>query len=93
MNECIYFKNQNNIMFKGREHIFPAGLGGIQTLPEGYVSKEANDYFSKLEDHLMHYSLISTTRMMVGPPKRKDKQEGKRIVLLLENNRGRSMRV
>jgi len=38
---CIYYT--------GREHIFPAGIGGMQKLPQGYVSDEFNNDTSKLE--------------------------------------------
>ena len=43
-NQCIYYKQRNDITFKGQEHIFPADLGGIGKLPEDYVSYEANSY-------------------------------------------------
>lgn len=83
--ECIYYKNKNKLTFKGQEHIFPAGLGGIKKLPKDYVSQEANNYFSKLENYLMHGSLITMHRALFGPSKRKDKKEGKRIIWVLEN--------
>ena len=50
--ECIYYENKENLHFDSAEHIFPNGLGGIQKLPVDYVSKEANQYFSKLERKL-----------------------------------------
>ena len=84
--ECIYYKGKTGLTEKGQEHIFPAGLGGIKKLPKGYVSYEANNYFSKLEDHLMHGSLIMLHRSMFGPSKRKDKKEGKRIITVMENS-------
>jgi hypothetical protein len=82
--ECIYYKGKTGLNEKGQEHIFPAGLGGIKKLPKGYVSYEANNYFSKLEDHLMHGSLVMFHRSIFGPSKRKDKKEGKRIITVME---------
>lgn len=82
--ECIYYKGRSGLTEKGQEHIFPAGLGGIKKLPKGYVSYEANNYFSKLENHLMHGSLVMLHRSLFGPSKRKDKKEGKRIITVFE---------
>lgn len=50
--ECIYYKDKEGLEWKGQEHIFQASLGEIKKLPVDYVSKDANDYFSKLENHL-----------------------------------------
>ena len=49
---CIYYNNQENLNFNSAEHIFPNALGGKMKLPCDYVSKEANQYFSKLERKL-----------------------------------------
>ena len=46
---CIYFKNNPELAYKEKEHIFPAGLGGITTLSKGLVSDQANSLFSKVE--------------------------------------------
>ena len=46
---CIYFKNNPELTYKEKEHIFPSGLGGITTLSKGLVSDQANSLFSKLE--------------------------------------------
>ena len=46
---CIYYKNNPKLTYKEKEHIFPAGLGGITTLSKGLVSDQANSLFSKLE--------------------------------------------
>lgn len=83
--ECIYYKDKEGLTFKGQEHIFPAGLGGIEKLPEDYVSYDANNYFSKLENHMMHGSLIMLHRSLFGPSKRKDKKEGKRIIMVMRS--------
>lgn len=83
--KCIYYKDKEGLGWKGQEHIFPASLGGIKKLPADYVSKDANDYFSKLENHLTHSSLILIHRSLFGPSKRKDKKEGKRIIMVMKN--------
>ena len=43
---CIYYLNKENLTYNKKEHIFPATIGGIETLPVGYVSDQANEYFS-----------------------------------------------
>ncbi|MFC0475578.1 hypothetical protein ACFFHF_09985 [Robertmurraya beringensis] len=68
---CIYLKGgEPNYTFNSQEHIFPAGLGGIQKLPEGYVSDQCNNAFSALELNFMRNSLIALPRQFVGPGKR-----------------------
>ncbi len=46
---CIYYSDRNDLTYKNREHIFPAGLGRMKMLPQGYVSDQANALFSPLE--------------------------------------------
>lgn len=67
---CIYYNNKDNLTYQGQEHIFPASIGGIEKLPLGYVSDQANNYFSKLEQELLKYSMISMSREIFGPGKR-----------------------
>lgn len=68
---CIYFKKTEPIVnFKSGEHIFPAGVGGIQKLPNEFVSHEANNYFSSMEGKVMRNSLLALPRQFVGPGKR-----------------------
>ena len=50
---CIYFGDTPGLTYKKREHIFPAGLGGTMTLPQGWVSDQANNFFSSMEDKLI----------------------------------------
>jgi hypothetical protein len=50
--------------------VFPAGVGGIQKLPTGYVSDQANKLFSPMELDFMHNSIISLDRFLFGPGKR-----------------------
>lgn len=71
MNKCIYLKTDENQTFDKEEHIFPAGLGGIEKLPKGYVSDYVNgEVFSKLELIFMRESIIAIDRMFLGPGKR-----------------------
>lgn len=67
---CIYYNNKDNLTYQGQEHIFPASIGGIEKLPLGYVSDQANNYFSKLEQELLKYSMSSMSREIFGPGKR-----------------------
>lgn len=90
---CIYIKGEAELTYNNQEHIFPAGLGGIKKLPKGMVSDQANKYFSSLEGKMMHSSLLSLPRMMLGPSKRKDKKEGKRIVQVLQVTEGENNQI
>lgn len=71
MKLCIYFKKtEPDVIFLSEEHIFPAGIGGIQKLPQEYVSHECNNAFSRMEMFFMRNSLISIPRQFYGPGKR-----------------------
>ncbi|MPQ30546.1 hypothetical protein E4V42_03725 [Clostridium estertheticum] len=71
MGYCIYYKkSEPDVHFTKREHVIPAGLGGISKLPLGYVSDEANEYFSPLEMEILRDSLLAVNRNNVGPGKR-----------------------
>ena len=67
---CIYLGNQDNLTYNGKEHIFPAAIGGIKTLEKGCVSDQANSIFSKLEEEMIHASMVSLCRGFSGPGKR-----------------------
>lgn len=68
---CMYLKETEPIViFKSGEHIFPAGIGGIQKLPPEYVSHNANNAFSAMEGQVMKRSLLALPRQFVGPGKR-----------------------
>ena len=69
MNRCIYY-NKENLNFTSGEHIISAGLGGKRKLPHGYVSDEANHYFSSLELVALRESIIGGVRNFIGPGKR-----------------------
>lgn len=68
MNKCVYITNETeSLQYKSEEHIIPAGLGGIQKLPKGYVSDKANNLFSKYELIVMRHSLLTGNRLRHGP--------------------------
>lgn len=71
MGNCIYLKkSEPDVRFTKREHVIPAGLGGIAKLSLGVVSDEANEYFSPLEMETLRKSFISINRNNLGPGKR-----------------------
>jgi hypothetical protein len=67
---CIYLGDKIGLNYTGREHIFPAGIGGIAKLPAGFVSDEFNEMISALELDFMRNSLVSIPRHFEGPGKR-----------------------
>ena len=77
-NKCIYTKKDDTTAeFKNSEHIFPASIGGIKTLPKGYVCDEVNNMFSKYEmEFAREFANISLYRTTQGVGKRgKSKKE------------------
>ena len=85
---CIYLRNRDNLTYNGREHIFPAAIGGIHTLEKGCVSDQANSIFCKLEDEMIHASTVSLCRGFSGPGKRGSNLPSGtvRILYSLDNN-------
>jgi len=79
---CIYYEDQQNLTYRSEEHIFPATIGGIKTLPKGWVSDKANDYFSKLESQIVTESFIGLEKMFYGPGKRGTKKPGRMPITL-----------
>ncbi len=67
---CIYLGDKIGLHYVNQEHIFPAGIGGIAKLPNGFVSDEFNKMISALELDLMRNSLLSIPRHFEGPGKR-----------------------
>lgn len=67
---CIYYKNLSGQQYKNREHVIPAGIGGIEKLPSGWVSDEFNNRMSKSELVFMRNSIIALPRQTLGPGKR-----------------------
>lgn len=90
---CIYFRDKIGLTYKGREHIFPAAIGGIEKLPKGYVSDEANNYFAKLENELTHISTVSLCRSFLGPGKRGTGKKGKAVVSVMKLDDGNEPRL
>lgn len=75
---CIYFKKtEPEVEFKSGEHIFPAGIGGIQKLPVEYVSHNCNNSFSNMERKVMRESILAIPRQFNGPGKRGSLNPGK----------------
>lgn len=71
MEKCAYlFDSEKNLTYKKQEHIISAGIGGIRTLPKGYVSDQANELFSKYELKCLRYSPLLIERARYGPGKR-----------------------
>ena len=86
---CIYFKNQVNLTYVSREHIFPASIGGKKKLEKGIVSDQANEYFKPLEDFLLHKSLLAIPKMLFGPGHRGTNREGEVVVNVIRDDNNR----
>lgn len=73
MNRCIYTgKTDRNATFTQKEHIIPKAIGGIFTLPTGYVSDEVNHRFSIWEEQFVHqFPPVALSRRFFGPDGRK----------------------
>lgn len=67
---CIYYKEREGLSYAKREHVFPAGIGGILTLPQGVVSDQFNYDISKIERSFLRDGIISIPRQFWGPGKR-----------------------
>lgn len=88
---CIYLGDNPALTYDKQEHVFPAGLGGIQKLAHGIVSDQANELFSPMEYKLLHHSTLSVYRAMIGPGKRgklDPKRTAKSQVCVAQNEDG-----
>lgn len=74
---CIYYGDRPGLTYNKREHVIPASLGCTTMLPRGWVSDQANEFFSRMEDDLMHRSVISINRNFFGPGQRGSLSEKK----------------
>lgn len=84
---CIYYGEESSLTYNSQEHIFPATIGGVEKLPKGFVSDQANKYFSKLESEMVTSSLFGFEKMFYGPGYRgKDKPGRMPITLLTTEN-------
>ena len=71
METCIYLKeSQTTLTYTGKEHLIPAGLGGITKLAKGVVSDEANSIFSRRERVALRDTILAINRRNNGPGKR-----------------------
>ena len=85
---CIYLINHPNLTYTSREHIFPAAIGGIQTLPTTYVSDQANNFFSKIELKALQNGDISLIRSFEGPGSRGSDKKGKQTISVCQMEDG-----
>lgn len=68
---CIYYGDRPELTYNKREHVIPASLGCTTMLPKGWVSDQANEFFSPMEDDFVHRSvMVSIERAMFGPGQR-----------------------
>lgn len=67
---CLYYKDRTELTYGSGEHIFPAAIGGIQKLPDDFVSSEFNNDISRLELDFIRNSFVSVARQLEGPGKR-----------------------
>lgn len=90
---CIYYGNKETLTYTNKEHIFPACIGGVHTLPHNYVSDQANKLFSKLELKFARGSTIALPRILFGPGKRgslETKKETKSQISVFNDDNGKS---
>ena len=83
---CIYLGSAPELTYNKREHIFPAGMGGVNTLPQGWVSDRANALFSPLEGKLMHLSPVSLDRSLFGPGDRRGRPSKSNVTVGVEDD-------
>jgi hypothetical protein len=57
---CIYCLKDSTDS-KSFEHVIPANLGCTDVLPRGYVCDHCNNYFSKIDNVILHNNHISLT--------------------------------
>ena len=81
---CIFYGSNEELTYNSQEHIFPATIGGIVKLPKGYVSDQANKYFSKLESELVTNSILGFEKMFYGPGDRGKDKPGRMPITLLQ---------
>lgn len=70
MYKCIYTAYEGtDEEFKEKEHVFPKSIGGLHTLPRGYVSDKINAAFSKFELKFLRNDPFFVIDKMMKPPK------------------------
>ena len=81
---CIFYGDDSLLTYNSQEHIFPATIGGIAKLPKGFVSDQANKYFSKLESEMVTNSILGFEKMFYGPGDRGKDKPGRMPITLLK---------
>ncbi|WP_281696771.1 hypothetical protein [Acidaminococcus massiliensis] len=89
MKKCIYtLKTEPDATFIKREHIFPKGIGGVNTLEKGMVCDQVNELFSPLEKKFVQNSpIIQISRGLMGPRGRK-KHDKKDSIMVMKCDDG-----
>lgn len=74
MPQCIYTgANEFSESFNTAEHVFPKCIGGVHTLPKGWVCDRVNNSFSKMELCFARRNpTVSITRMFIPETGRKN---------------------
>lgn len=71
------------------EHIFPKCIGGVRTLPVGYVADQVNGAFSKMElSFARQYPPVVISRMFSAPMGRKKHKNREKVGLMRDRNGG-----
>lgn len=83
---CIYLGDTPDLTYNKREQIFPAGLGGTVTLPQGWVSDQANELFSSMEGELMHSSPIALDRYFYSSGDRRGKASKSNVTVGVQDD-------
>lgn len=86
MSQCIYTgADEATESFSKAEHIFPKCIGGIHTLPKGWVCDRINHSFSVLELGFARQNpIVAMTRMFLPPMGRK-KHKNRNIIGIFRN--------
>ena len=86
MSQCIYTgADAATESFSKAEHIFPKCIGGIHTLPKGWVCDRINHSFSALELGFARQNpTVAMTRMFLPPMGRK-KHKNRNIIGIFRN--------
>lgn len=86
MSQCIYTGvDGTDESFSAAEHIFPKCIGGLHTLPKGWVCDRVNNSFSTLELGFARQNpMVAMTRMFLTPIGRK-KHKNRNIIGVFRN--------
>lgn len=85
MYQCIYTEAAEPA--SEAEHIFPKCIGGVRTLPVGYVADQVNNAFSKMElGFARQYPPVVISRMFSAPMGRKKHKNREQIGLMKDKD-------